>query len=131
MAKSLRTSETTAEYVRYVEALAVAAALLHGGQDLMRGEPAELGIPVWVFASGFFLYAVAVTHFSTRPRVRVALTGAVPVGIGVFHLFASHHGGFYMPITYATILFGGSVLVLYGLTGNEQVANLRRSIEQQ
>lgn len=112
------TSVATKASVRYVEALAVAAALLHGGQDLMRGEPAELGIPVWLFASGFFLYAVAVTHFSDRPRVRVALTGAVPVGIGVFHLFASHHGGFYMPITYAAILFGGAVLALYGLVGD-------------
>lgn len=118
MAKSLRPSETTAPDVRYVEALAVAAALLHGGQDLMRGEPAELGIPVWLFASGFFLYALAVTYFSDRHRIRVALTGVVPIGIGTFHLFASHHGGFYMPITYATILFGGSVLVLFAVAGD-------------
>jgi hypothetical protein len=115
MVTSLRTPETTAESLQYLEALAVAAALLHGGQDLMRGEPAAVGIPVWTFAGGFFCYALAVTHFSHRPRVRVLLTGAVPVGIGVFHLFASHHGGFYMPITYAAILFGGSVLLLNGL----------------
>lgn len=106
------TSETASGNVRYLEALAVAAALLHGGQDLMRGEPAELGIPAWIFAGGFFLYAVAVSFFSDRFRIRVILTGGVPIGIGVFHLFASHHGGFYMPITYATLLFGGGVVAL-------------------
>jgi len=97
---------------RDVEALAVAAAFLHGGQDLMRGEPAALGLPAWLFAAGFFLYALALAHFVTRPRVRVALTGAVPVGIGLFHVVHPHAGGFFMPITYATLLFGGGVLAM-------------------
>ncbi|WP_132061231.1 hypothetical protein [Halorussus amylolyticus] len=117
MADTTLTSNTEPGSVRYLEALAVAAAFLHGGQDLMRGEPAELGIPVWLFAGGFFLYAVAIPFFSDRPRARVLLTGGVPLGIGVFHLFASHHGGFYMPITYSTLLFGGGVLVWY-VSGN-------------
>ena len=100
---------------RYVEALAVAAAFLHGGQDLMRDEPAALGIPAWLFAAGFFLYALALARFAGRPRVRVALTGAVPVGIGLFHLVDTHSGGFFAPITYATLLFGGGVLALFAL----------------
>ena len=117
MTGSTFASDTASGSVRYLEALAVAAAFLHGGQDLMRGEPAELGIPAWIFASGFFLYALALSFFSRRPRVRVLLTGGVPVGVGVFHLFAPHHGGFYMPITYATLLFGSGVLVWYALGG--------------
>jgi len=100
---------------RYVEALAVAAAFLHGGQDLMRGEPAALGLPAWLFAAGFFLYALALAHFEARTLVRVALTGAVPVGIGLFHLVHPHSGGFFMPVTYATVFFGGGVLALAAL----------------
>lgn len=115
MAGSTRTAETAPRGADYLEDLAVAAAFLHGGQDLMRGEPAELGIPAWVFASGFFLYALAVPFFRHRPRARALLAGGVPVGIGIFHLFASHSGGFYMPITYATLLFGGAVLAQYAL----------------
>jgi len=103
---------------RYVEALAVAAAFLHGGQDLMRGEPAALGLPAWLFAVGFFLYALSLAHFAPRPRVRVALTGVVPVGIGLFHVVYPHSGGFFMPITYATVLFGGGVLAMAALGRN-------------
>lgn len=118
MVRSPLATETPTERVQYLEALAVAAVFLHGGQDLMRGEPAELGIPAWLFAGGFFLYALAIPFFAHRPWARVALTGGVPLATGGFHLFASYHGGFYVPIIYATLVFGGGVLVQYTLTGD-------------
>ncbi len=51
---SSRTIDSSSAPVRYAEWLVIAAAFLHGGQDLMRGEPAALGIPAWLFAGGFF-----------------------------------------------------------------------------
>lgn len=54
------------------------------------------------------------------------LTGGVPVVIGLFHLFASHHGGFYMPITYATLLFGGSVLVWHAIASERSDVSVGR-----
>lgn len=101
--------------VRYTESLAVAAAFIHAGQDLMRGEPAALGIPAWLFAGGFFVYALLVPSVDEGTAARLILTGAVPIGIGVFHLVESHHGGFFMPITYATILFGSATFLHYGV----------------
>lgn len=100
------------ELIHYVELLAIAAAFMHAGQDLMRGEPAELGIPPWLFAGGFFSYALLLAATSERPSLRAFLAGAVALAIGVFHLVESHAGGFFMPITYATILFGSATLVL-------------------
>lgn len=117
MTETTLSSDTATGRTHYLEALAVAAAFLHGGQDLMRGEPAELGIPAWLFAGGFFLYAIAIPFFSELSWTRVALTGGVPLGIGVFHIFASYHGGFYMPVIYATLVFGGGVLAQHTLAG--------------
>lgn len=122
---SLIADGSTTAVVRYTEALAIAAAFLHGGQDLMRGEPAALGIPPWLFAGGFFLYAVLVASVGERSTSRLVLTGGVPVGIGVFHLVESHHGGFFMPITYATILFGSSTVVAQLLGDRDRPAESR------
>jgi len=61
------------------------------------------------------VYALALAHVADRPRIRATLTGAVPVGIGLFHVAHPHSGGFFMPITYATLLCGGGVLALFAL----------------
>ena len=96
-----------------LESAAVAAAFVHAGQDLLRGEPAELGIPAWLFAAGFLAYALLLPTAEARgDPERTALTGGVPVAIGLFHLFATHHGGFYMPVVYATLAFGAGVVAL-------------------
>lgn len=107
---SVITGGRTAASLRYSEALSVAAAFMHAGQDLMRGEPAALGIPAWLFAGGFFGYAILIASVNERSLGRLLLTGGVPIGIGIFHLIETHHGGFFMPVTYATILFGTSTI---------------------
>ncbi|WP_436903273.1 hypothetical protein [Halovenus halobia] len=101
------------ELIRYAESLAIAAAFMHAGQDLMRGEPAELGIPPWLFAGGFFGYAVLLAATRDRPSLRALLAGGVPLAIGVFHIIQPHSGGFFMPVTYATILFGSATLLVH------------------
>lgn len=110
---SSRTTGIRSALTRYTEWLAIAAAFMHAGQDLMRGEPAALGIPPWVFAGGFFGYAILLAAVNDRTLTRAVLTGGVPLGIGLFHLVESHHGGFFMPVTYATIIFGGATIALY------------------
>lgn len=98
--------------MRYLESLAAATVFIHAGQDLVRGEPAVLGIPAWAFATGFLVYAILLAPLDEYPTaIQVALTGAVPILVGLFHLVAQHHGGFYMPIVYATLVFGVSVAV--------------------
>lgn len=110
---SLRTINFPSIPIRYAEWLAIAAAFLHGGQDLMRGEPVALGIPVWLFAGGFFGYALLLAAVSDRTLARVVLTGGIPLGIGLFHLVESYQGGFYMPVAYAALVFGGATIVLF------------------
>lgn len=93
--------------MRYLESIAVATVFIHAGQDLIRGEPAALGIPAWTFAAAFLVYAALLSPLDEYGvAVRLALTGAIPILIGLFHLIAPHHGGFYMPIVYATLVFG-------------------------
>ncbi|NHN46072.1 hypothetical protein G9464_00475 [Halostella sp. JP-L12] len=102
-----------------LESAAVAAAFVHAGQDLFRGEPAELGIPAWLFAAGFLAYALLLPTAETRgDPERTALTGGVPLAIGAFHLFAPHHGGFYMPVAYAALLFGAAVVARAAIDAN-------------
>jgi hypothetical protein len=96
-----------------LESAAVASAFVHAGQDLLRGEPAELGIPAWLFAAGFLAYALLLPTAAARgDPERTALTGGVPVAIGLFHLFAPHHGGFHTPVVYASLAFGAGVVAL-------------------
>jgi peptidoglycan/LPS O-acetylase OafA/YrhL len=98
--------------VNRLESAAVAAAFVHAGQDLMRGEPAALGVPAWSFAGGFLAYALLLPTAEARgDPLRTALTGGVPLAIGAFHLVATHHGGFFMPVAYAAVLFGAGVVV--------------------
>lgn len=110
---SSRTIDFPSTPIRYTEWLAIAAVFLYGGQDLMRGEPAALGIPAWVFASGFFGYAIFLAAVSDRTRARVVLTGGIPLGIGLFHLVESYQGGFYMPVAYAALVFGSATIMLF------------------
>lgn len=42
--------------------------------------------------------------------VQFAMTGALLILVGLFHLIAQHYGGFYMPIVYATLVFGVSAV---------------------
>jgi hypothetical protein len=105
-------SGTVERLIHYAEFLAIAAAFMHAGQDLMRGEPAELGMPPWLFAGGFFTYALLLAATSERPSLRALLAGGVPLAIGAFHIVNPHAGGFFMPITYATVIFGSATLLL-------------------
>jgi hypothetical protein len=107
------TVERRPALIHYVEFLAISAAFMHAGQDLMRGEPAELGTPPWTFAGGFFGYALLLAATSERPSLRALLAGGVPLGISVFHVIEPHSGGFFMPVTYATILFGSATLLMH------------------
>ena len=75
--------------MRYLESVAVATVFIHAGQDLMRGEPAALGIPAWAFAAGFLVYAVLLSPLDEYGvAVRLTLTGAIPILVGLFHLIA-------------------------------------------
>lgn len=97
--------------MNHLESAAVAAAFVHVGQDLMRGEPAALGVPAWAFAAGFLAYALLLPTAEARgDPFRTAMTGGVPLAIGGFHLVATHHGGFFMPVAYAATLFGAGVV---------------------
>lgn len=101
--------------MRHLESLAVATVFIHAGQDLVRGEPAALGIPAWTFAAGFLVYAALLAPLDEYPTaIRLVLAGVIPILVGLFHLIAQHHGGFYMPIVYATLVFGVGAAVQTG-----------------
>ena len=60
-----------------------------------------------MFAAAFLIYAALLSPLDEYGvAVRLTLTGAIPILVGLFHLIAPRQGGFYMLIVYATLMFG-------------------------